>query len=274
MTCSAVASDPDGESTTDTYTWSLNGAPMGTGDTLQLDESFASAGDVLYCTVDVLDASGGAAQTMTSLTIQSGAPNFDQAAAITPNSGITQNTLLTCAAVVSDPDGGTPMLSYQWMVNNSPVATGSTWPVNSSQAVVGDSITCLMTAVDADGNTASSLSAAVTVDNSVPVVSSVTLSTLTPQTNDAITAGVVSSDADGDAVTLQYEWFKEDASNANMLTMVLSGTGSSYSTLGSSYFDKGDGIYVSVTPEDGTTTGSSMVSSTEVQNTAPDMPIH
>ena len=74
-------------------------------------------------------------------------------------------------------------------------------------------------------------------------------------------------------MTLQYEWFKEDASNANMLTMVLSGTGSSYSTLGSSYFDKGDGIYVSVTPEDGTTTGSSMVSSTAVvQNTAPDMP--
>ena len=273
VTCSAVASDPDGESTTDTYTWNLNGAPMGTGATLQLDESFASAGDVLYCTVDVLDASGGAAQTMTSLTIQSGAPNFDQAAAITPNSGITQNTLLTCAAVVSDPDGGTPMLSYQWMVNNTPVGTGSTWPVNSGQAGVGDSITCLMTAVDADGNTASSLSAAVTVDNSVPVVSSVTLSTLTPQTNDAITAGVVSSDADGDVVTLQYEWFKEDASNANMLTMVLSGTGSSYSTLNSSYFDKGDGIYVSVTPEDGTTTGSSMVSSTAVvQNTAPDAP--
>ena len=42
-----------------------------------------------------------------------------------------------------------------------------------------------------------------------------------------------------------------------------------------SYFDKGDGIYVSVTPEDGgTTTGSSMVSSTAVvQNTAPDTPI-
>ena len=152
--------------------------------------------------MDVLDASGGAAQTMTSLTIQSGAPNFDQGALITPNSGITQNTLLTCAAVVSDPDGGTPMLSYQWMVNNSPVGTGSTWPVNSSQAGVGDSITCLMTAVDADGNTASSLSASVTVDNSVPVVSSVTLSTLTPQTNDAITAGVVSSDADGDVVIL------------------------------------------------------------------------
>ena len=236
VTCSAVVSDPDGESTTDTYTWSLNGSPMGTGDTLQLDESFASAGDVLYCTVDVLDASGGAAQTMTSLTIQSGAQILIRLLRSHPILGITQNTALTCTAVVTDPDGGTPMLSYQWMVNSSPVGTGSTWTVNTSQASAGDSITCLMSAVDSDGNTASSLSPAVTVDNSAPVISSATLNTLTPQTNDALTVSVISSDADGDAVTYQYDWYKEDASNGNMLTLVLSGTGSSFSTLVSKLF--------------------------------------
>ena len=52
VTCSAVSIQM--VKVQRTYT-GLNGSPMGTGDTLQLDESFASAGDVLYCTVDVLD---------------------------------------------------------------------------------------------------------------------------------------------------------------------------------------------------------------------------
>lgn len=273
VTCSAVVNDPDGGNPTEMYSWSSNGLPMGTGTTLQLDDSLISAGDMLYCTVDVLDASGGAAQSIASLTIESGAPNFDQAASITPSTGITQNTLLTCSAVVSDPDGGNPMLSYQWMVNNSAVGTGDTWTVTTSQASTGDGIACLMTAIDADGNTASSLSSTVNIDNSVPVISSVTLNTLIPQTNDSLSVGVSSSDADGEAVTYQYEWFTQDASNGNMLTMVLSGTGTSFSTLGSGYFDKDDGVYVSVTPYDGTANGVSMMSSTAlVQNTAPEIP--
>jgi len=274
VTCSASVSDPDGEATSENYTWYLNGVSVGTGNTLQLDDSWVSAGDGLDCMVDSTDASGANGTSSASLIIQSGAPTFDQAATISPSTGVTQGTTLTCSAVVSDPDGGTPSLSYQWMVNNTPVGIGSTWTVSTAEASIGDSIHCLMTAVDSDSNTASSLSSPVTVDNSAPVISSVILNTMTPQTNDSLTASVMSSDADGDTVTYAYEWFKQDASNANMLTVVQSGTGSSFAMLASSLYDKDDTIYVSVTPNDGSINGSSVVSSNAVvQNTPPDTPV-
>ena len=273
VTCSAAVSDPDGEGTNETYEWFLNGVSVGTGSTLQLDDSWASAGDTLECSVESVDSSGAAATSSDSLVIQSGAPVFDQGATISPSTGVTQGTTLTCSAVVSDPDGGTPTLSHQWMVNNNPVGIGTTWTVNTTQASIGDGIHCLMTAVDADGNTASSLSGSVTVDNSEPVISSVTLNTLTPQTNDALAVSVVSSDADGHPVTYAYEWFKQDASNANMLTVVQSGSGASFATLPSSFYDKDDTLFVSVTPNDGSVNGTSMMSSNAVvQNTAPEVP--
>ena len=75
-------------------------------------------------------------------------PVFDTPATITPNTGIVTGTELECSSVASDPDDGISSLSYIWQVNGTQIATGASWTVNSSDAVVGDSITCTAVAID------------------------------------------------------------------------------------------------------------------------------
>src|SRR5262249_42570187 len=106
-------------------------------------------------------------------------------------------------------------------------------------------------------------SAAVTVQNSAPVIDSVTIAPTGPKTNDVLTATVTSHDADGDTVTYTYQWLKGGSpiSGATASTLGRSAAGNG---------DKGDQISVQVTPSDGTVSGSSFTSAAvTVQNSAP-----
>ena len=126
----------------------------------------------------------------------------------------------------------------------------------------GTEITCRATPNDGtvDGNYAE---VSVIVDNTPPVVDSVTLSPSTVYTNDTITATAVLSDNDSSqsgALTATYEWFVEGAS-------VQSGTLNTLS--GVSHFNRDDEVYVVVTPSDGVETGIQLQSSSLfVSNTA------
>jgi hypothetical protein len=96
------------------------------------------------------------------------------------------------------------------------------------------------------------------------VVSSVTLTPSTVYTNDTMTANVVSSDADGDTLSLTYAWYVNSA-------LVQSGASASLS--GATYFSRGQTVYVTATANDGTTTASATSSSVTVSNTAPTAPV-
>ena len=94
-------------------------------------------------------------------------------------------------------------------------------------------------------------------------MSSVTLSPSTVATNDPLSASVVSSDADGDALSLSYDWYVDG---------VLTRSGSSSSLSGASYFDRDEVVYVEVTADEGADTDSETSSSVTVDNTAPSAP--
>ena len=84
-------------------------------------------------------------------------------------------TTATCSAIASDPDDGVASLSYIWQVNGSQVATGASWQVNSTDASVGDSLTCTAVAIDFEGNTTTSTSVPSTISNTAPVVTGCTV---------------------------------------------------------------------------------------------------
>jgi hypothetical protein len=94
-------------------------------------------------------------------------------------------------------------------------------------------------------------------------VTDVTLSPSTVYTNDTITATVTTEDADGDSVSVTYEWYV----NGGLV-------GETGSTLdGATYFDKDEEVYVVVTPGDGSEEGDSLSSdSIFVSNSAPSSP--
>ena len=65
-------------------------------------------------------------------------------------------------------------------MNGSQVATGASWQVNSTDASVGDSLTCTAVAIDFEGNTTTSTSVPSTISNTAPVVTGVLLNNLSP----------------------------------------------------------------------------------------------
>ncbi len=107
-----------------------------------------------------------------------------------------------------------------------------------------------------DGALAGALvnSGAVVVVDSAPVMSAVTITPGSPTTNQVLTANVSASDADGDAISYSYQWFKDGSAIANATSSTLD-----LSVVGNG--DRGDSISVTVTPSDGTLSGAAKSSS-------------
>ena len=96
--------------------------------------------------------------------------------------------------------------------------------------------------------------------NALPVISAVRVVPETPTQQNALAASVEGKDADGDAVTYEYQWIKNDANLPGQNTNVLQ----------SSHFKKGDVIRVKVTATDGKGNGEPVLSSqVKVVNSPP-----
>ena len=257
------------------FEWFISGSSVGTGSQLQLTPSMGGPGTIVECSVTVEDGQGAIAQDSNSVTIQNSAPVFSQGAEITPSTGIQNGTSLECSATATDPDDGVASLSYLWLVQGVQVATGPSWTVNQTDAQIGDSITCTAIALDFQNNTSTSNSSPVVVENTPPEILSVTLSTLEPDTEEIVTASIISDDGDGHTLSFYYEWHILDASNGMQDTTISSGIGTSYSSLsGLTDFDRDDEIYVRVTPNDGFVDGDTVESDYAlVQNTEPTEPV-
>ena len=95
-------------------------------------------------------------------------------------------------------------------------------------------------------------SATVTISNSAPVLSSVSLIPDPAYEGDSFTCSLdaEAEDADGDSISYSYAWYLNGSA-------VSGASSSSFSS-----FDRDDSVYCRVTPSDGTDSGSAMSSST------------
>ena len=84
---------------------------------------------------------------------------------ITPNTGVSNTTTLSCSANASDADGDSVGFSYEWVNLNtgSTLGIGSTLTLQSSTTSSGDVIQCSVIASDSSGGSDTG-SATVTVD--------------------------------------------------------------------------------------------------------------
>ena len=132
----------------------------------------------------------------------------------------------------------------------------------SSGYEADDVVTCTVTPNDGDED-GTALSDSVTIENTPPEVTAMTLSPSTVYTDDTLTVTVSSSDEDGDTVSLTYEWYVDGS--------LVAETGATLD--GSTYFDKDEEVYVVVTPNDGYDDGDAVASdSVIVSNTVPGAP--
>jgi hypothetical protein len=96
------------------------------------------------------------------------------------------------------------------------------------------------------------------VENSAPVIESITLSPELPLTADAIVATVSASDADGDTLTYSYAW-----------TVDGQAAGSDSDTLPAELSAKGQSVAVTVTVDDGSESVSQESAARTIANTLP-----
>ena len=272
LTCSASASDIDGDTPSLSFSWEnmTTGSPYSSTSTgngfasLDLSGLSVNTGEIISCTATAADADGLTVSQTQSVEVINSSPVFDTAASIDPSTGIYMGTTLTCSAVVSDSDDGSLTPSYEWFFATTSLSGTSTYTLSESDVSIGDTITCIATATDSDGETTTSTDSVV-VENMVPVMDSVSLDSNMVYTNDQLSVLVGSSDVDTtQTISYEYEWYVDGQ-------MVYSGG----STLdGLSYFEKDQEVYVQVTPFDGLDYGGFLASQTiTVLNTAPTAPV-
>lgn len=264
LTCVATGSDVDDFPTAPTYTyeWFNANGSLGTSNPLTLNPTRGVSGDSIDCVATATDLSGDSATATASHTITNAAPVVDSIS-LNPSTITATTSSVNCVVSSSDADNDTVTESFAWYVNGA--LQSETTSTFTGPFVYGESITCRATPNDGttDGNFAESSE---TVQNTIPVVDSITLSPSTVYTNNSISAAVVYSDPDTFQMNNYYvggdfSWYV----NGNFV-----GGGAMSDNLSFDNFVKGDTVYVVVTPFDGVTTGTPVQSNTvTISNSAP-----
>ena len=123
------------------YEWTGASGSIGSMSSLDLVTTATMPGDVLECTVTVVDAVGSQAQGADTITIENRAPN-DPSVSITPAIPIaTVDDIICQASTNGDPDGqSVNVLSYVWTSDFGNAYTGSVLPANNVSD--GETWTC------------------------------------------------------------------------------------------------------------------------------------
>ncbi len=246
-------SDADGDELTYVYQWLRNGTPIAgaTGRTLDLAlPGHGDLGDQLAVDVTAVDSSGATSSVVRSgvqITATNSAP-VAGTVTLSPAAPRTDQTVTAQRSDFRDPDGGAVTFTYRWRRNGTliPGATQSSLDLSTAGAGDrGDAIRVEVTAHDADGGSSESIEAEGTVTNSAPVQGTVTVKPVSPATNDVVSAAVSGfSDADGDAIGYEYQWYRNG-------TAIAGATGRSLDLSEAGHGDLGDQIEVEVTALDG-----------------------
>lgn len=254
----AVASgstDPDGSGTVSyTYAWSVDAVASTASTSAILPAGATTKHELWRVVVTPNDGTGDGAAGEASLTVGNTGPTLS-GPTLSP-SGPHFGDTVTCAATATDVDGDIVNLSTSW----SDGSTGSSYVVSAAD-VTGDVLGCTVTADDGDGGMVSA-SASDTITNTPPTVT-VSLSPTTPRTDDTLSATATTADADGDAVSVTYDWYVDGV-------LMQSGT---LSTLdGSVWFDKDQTVVVQASANDGVASTGAVSTSLTVENTPPGAP--
>ena len=260
LTCSYGYDDADGDSDASTISWTVNGVSAGTGTTLS--GAFVHT-DTVVCSVTANDGTDAGNTETATIVVDNTAPVLSSVS-LTPTTAKTGDSLTCTPGSATDADGETVSYTYAWKINGAPDSETSN-TLSSTDHEKGDNIVCTVTPDDGTDSGTAVDSNLVTIGNTAPAVSSVTLSPSSPGTEDVLTATPSGSDADGDSISYTYDWYVGS-------TLEQSGTDDTFD--GTTYFDRGDTVYVVVTPSDGTDSGSPFTSSSvTVVNTAPEDPV-
>ena len=268
LTCSIVtpSSDPDGDAITYAYAWCKNNNLQTQLTRNTVDASYTTLGEVWKCIVTASDGAAVSAGSFDQVTITgSNNPPSAPAVAISPILPTTADNLV-CSIVTpsSDPDGDPLTYSYAWYKNGALQSQFTGNAVDSSYTTRGEVWKCVVTVTDGVGGSAGSFDE-VTIYNSTPTTPVVDVTPDLPVTADTLVCSVkvASTDADGDAITYAYAWYKNSVLQ----------TGLTGNTVNASYTTRGEAWKCVLTASDGHGGSSTAFDEVTIHNTPPTAPV-
>ena len=202
-----ATSDADGDSSTLSYQWKAGGVNIAGATSASFTPTSAEAHASITVTVTADDGNGGTiSATSAGVTVANSDPTFAATPTISGTAAVG-STLSAINTSTTDNDGDTTTLSYQWQAGGVDIAgaTGASFTPTSAEAHA--SITVTVIADDGNGGSTTATSTGVTMSNTNPGFIA------TPSISGSAAVGSVLSvintattDADGDATTLSYQW--------------------------------------------------------------------
>ncbi|HCH64625.1 MAG TPA: hypothetical protein DFR83_17595, partial [Deltaproteobacteria bacterium] len=230
-TLSAMATgstDPDASGTvTYRYDWYEDGILSSVSTTASFPDSDTQKNRTYRVVVTPSDGTGSGPTGEAERTIDNAAPVLS-GPTLSASTVVVGDTI-TCSASATDADLDSVSITYTW----SDGSTGTTYAVTETDNP-GTTITCTATADDSDGGVVTGTASA-SVDNTAPVVDSITVDPLTGKVDDTLTCTATASDTDGGTPTITYAWSTGE-------------TGDTYTVLASD--DPGDVITCTATATD------------------------
>lgn len=251
-------SDADGDELSWTFVWRVDGVVVQSsaqaelagrtrGESVEVEavasDGLASSGSVIAGPVVI----GNAAAAITGVTIS-------------PQTPASTDTLTCIPSGWTDAEGDAPGFRWQWRVDGVLAPSLSQSTVAASLIGPGLAISC--TAIPWDGFEEGQprTSSEVSIGNSPPRVVSAALEPVAPTRLEAIElVDVLTSDADGDVVTVSVAWLVEG---------VQVGTGN---RLPAGFHLRGDVVTAQITPHDGQVSGPMLPVSVVVANALPEL---
>jgi hypothetical protein len=117
---------------------------------------------------------------------------------------------ITAHVAADDPDGTEPTKRFQWIINGVPVLGATGFELKPDQVKRGDQVALEVIASDGQVDSAPFLTEPVTVVNTPPIVSHVTVEAESPEKDNRIVARVEAVDPDRDEIHYHYRWWRND----------------------------------------------------------------
>ena len=247
LDCTYGYFDADGDNDQTSIEWFVNTVSAGNGASLA---GGYQKGDTVECVVTPGDGDDSGTPESASVLIENATPSvFD--VRISPDPGYSGDTL-TCIYGFDDSDLDSDNSTIAWEVNGTPSGTGATFSGNIGY---NELVACSVTPNDGTVN-GTTVTASLTVSNTIPVVTSVVISPSDPLASEALDCSWTYTDPDAQNDLSLVEW---------TVGSTVVGTDVSLS----SGFVTGDTVTCTVTAFDGQDVGVSESDTVTIRNTPP-----
>ena len=220
VTCNVNWTDPD-ETPALSYIWTLDGATVGTANTIDLSGLGTAPGATLQCAATATDSDNATDTGSISQVISNSLPVVTSLTT-TPTTVYTNDTLIATVTTL-DTDGQTVTVTYDWYVDGVSVQNGTDNTLSGTTYFDKNQVVqVIVTPNDGVDDGSPSPSANVTIANTDPVIDTISM---TPNSNlrngDGVSCAATAIDEDNETPTITYEWLVNGTAIATTATTTL-----------------------------------------------------